>query len=186
VTPLDRFLRTLRFRQAVRRIPDGARVLDVGSYDDALFRMLDRVDAPAAGAHVAVDPHITADERRGNVELKHGAFPDVRLDGPFDRICMLAVIEHIPRERHGEVARTCADLLAPGGRVVMTVPSPLVDRITGVLARLRLIDGIDLDQHYGLHPDEVVAGFAPHLTLVERASFELGLNQVLVFGRSGA
>jgi hypothetical protein len=65
----------------------------------------------------------------------------------------------------------------------MTVPSPVVDRITSVLARLRLIAGMDLEQHYGLHPDEVVSAFAPHLRLVERARFELGLNHVLVFER---
>ena len=182
MAPLDRLLRTLRLRQAVRRIPDGARVLDVGAYDDALFRML----GSRCDGGVAVDPHIATDERRGNVDLKPGTFPDVAIDGVFDRICLLAVVEHIPRERHADVARTCAGLLTPDGRVVMTVPAPIVDRITAVLRRLRMIDGMDLDQHYGLQTDDVVSAFAPYLRVVEHRRFELGLNHVFVFARSGA
>jgi 2-polyprenyl-3-methyl-5-hydroxy-6-metoxy-1,4-benzoquinol methylase len=182
VRTLDRLIQTLRLRQAVRRIPDGARVLDIGAYDDRLFRRL----GSRLGSGVGVDPHVTEEGPRGKVVWKQGSFPDVHIDGPFDRVCLLAVIEHIPRDRHGDVARTIASLLDEGGRAVLTVPSPLVDRITAVLAGLRLIDGIDLDQHYGLHPDEIVASFAPHLRLVERARFELGLNHVLVFERSGS
>jgi SAM-dependent methyltransferase len=179
VKPLDRFIQRLRIRQAVRHVPDDARVLDVGCFDTSLFDAI----GPRLGAGVGVDPHIERETRNGNVVLKSGSFPDVDVEGPFDCICMLAVVEHIPREKHTEVSRVCAELLKPGGRLIVTVPSPIVDRVASLLARLRLIDGIDLDQHYGLAIDEMVAAFSERLRLTVRRRFELGLNNLLVFER---
>ena len=177
--PLDRFIQRLRIRQAVRHVPHDARVLDVGSRDGALFRAL----GPRIRSGVGVDPHIGRESRDGNVVLKEGSFPDVDVEGPFDCICMLAVIEHIPRDQHAAVSQACIELLEPGGRLIMTVPSPLVDRIASLLSRLRLIEGMRLDQHYGLAIDDLVATFSERLRLTVRRRFELGLNNLLVFER---
>ena len=62
---------------------------------------------------------------------------------------MLAVLEHIPVEQHAAVADSCAALLRPGGRVIITVPSPRVDGILHVLMRLRMISGMAAHEHYG-------------------------------------
>jgi SAM-dependent methyltransferase len=154
-------------------------VLDVGAFDDTLLRAL----GASLGSGVGIDSGISSETRSGNVMLKNGTFPDVELDGPFDCICMLAVIEHIPRDRHADVVHRCIELLRPGGKVILTVPSPLVDHIARLLARLGLVSGMELQQHYGIPVADVVAVFSAWMRLTKRRRFELGLNTLLVFER---
>jgi Methyltransferase domain len=72
-------------------------------------------------------------------------------DESFDAVVLLATLEHIPDK--GPVARECRRLLRPCGRVVVTVPSPRADGIVAVLRRLRLADGMSVDEHTALtHP----------------------------------
>lgn len=179
ITALDRFIQARRIKKAVRRIPDGARVLDVGAFDGRLFEVL----GPRLDSGVGVDPNPALTGEFGNVVLKAGFFPDVDVEGPFDAITILAVIEHIPRERQADVADACARLLRPGGKVIITVPSPLVDTILKWLGRVRLVRCIEFHQHYGLEPQDVVDTFSKRLRLVERRRFQLGLNNLLVFER---
>jgi hypothetical protein len=61
-----------------------------------------------------------------------------------------------------------------------------VDTILGVLGRLRMIDGMSLDEHYGFDPGRTEAVFAPPaFRLAVRRRFQLGLNNLFVFERSG-
>jgi SAM-dependent methyltransferase len=93
---------------------------------------------------------------------------------------MLATFEHIPET--AALARECARVLRPGGVVVITVPSPRVDAIVETLVRLRLADGMSLDEHHGYNPSETPALFdAAGCALVHRQRFQLGLNYLFVF-----
>ena len=77
----------------------------------------------------------------------------------------------------------CRRLLGPGGRVVLTVPSPAVDRIVDVLRRLRLVHGMDIEAHHGYRPEETPRHFAG-FRVVRHESFELGLNHLYVLERT--
>jgi 2-polyprenyl-3-methyl-5-hydroxy-6-metoxy-1,4-benzoquinol methylase len=179
ITPLDRLIQRLRIRRAARRIPNGARVLDVGTFDGSLFDYLGSRIAVGVG----IDPNPSRVGTFGPVTLRKGSFPGDEIEGEFDCVTMLAVIEHIPREGLPEVADACVRALVPGGRVVITLPSPLVDRILDWLGRVRLVRGIELEQHYGLRSSEVIDVFSRVLRLVEHRRFQLRLNNLLVFER---
>lgn len=104
----------------------------------------------------------------------------------FGAIVMLAVLEHIPPEQQRAVAEACHRLLEPGGVVVVTTPAPAVDPLLDALVRLRLIDGMALDQHHGFRPAAATplfreAGLEP----VVHTRFQLGLNHLFVFRRPG-
>src|SRR5262249_43805323 len=62
----------------------------------------------------------------------------------FDVVVMLATLEHIQDKE--PLARECRRLLRPGGRVIGTVPAPIVDAIVDLLRRLRLADGMSLEE----------------------------------------
>jgi SAM-dependent methyltransferase len=182
VKRLDRLLQDWRIGKAIRWVPLGARVLDVGCHDGALFRRL----GPALREGVGLDPALVGPVRADRYELRHGSFP---ADSPdesesFDAITVLAVLEHVPPSEQPALAAESLRLLRPGGRLILTVPSPRVDTILDVLTRIRLLDGMEADQHYGFQPSQVDSLMtAAGLSLVEHATFQLGLNHLFVFER---
>jgi ubiquinone/menaquinone biosynthesis C-methylase UbiE len=101
--------------------------------------------------------------------------------GQFDHVTMLAVLEHL--EEPKKVLAEAYRLLRPGGSLIMTWPSSLVDPILEVLTRIGLVnDELGFDQHQPRIPVAKLRktlqemGFAP----IENGTFELGLNNWLV------
>ena len=178
---VDRLLQRWRIGQVVPWIRDGARVLDVGCFDATLFAEL----GPRIALGIGLDPLLTEPVSGERFRLVPGHFPDARVvEGPFDVITMLAVLEHVPLAALERWTQACAELLAPGGLVIVTVPAPAVDHILHVLMRLRVLDGMSVEEHHGFEPEltpEVFdrAGF----TLTHRARFQLGLNNLFVFAK---
>ena len=184
MTPLDRLFRSLRERQATPHIPRGARVLDVGCGDGGLLRRL----GPQAHDSVGIDPNAPEDADKPTNSLRpfrliRGRFPyDLDASMQFDAITMLAVFEHFNDVDRPRVIDACARLLRPGGRLVMTVPAPAVDRIVAVLVALRLAQGMDIESHHGFDPETVPRLFEG-FRVARRERFELGLNHLFVLER---
>lgn len=179
MTPLDRWIQRLRIAQARPHIPQGSRLLDIGSHDGALFRQLGH----RLSAGIGIEPELKAPAAWDRFELRPGFFPDA-LDPEerFDVITLLAVLEHIPPDRQTPMAAALANHLAPGGALVITVPSPRVDSILAVLTALRLVHGMSVEQHYGFEPSKVEKLFSGSaLTLEVRKTFQLGLNNLFVY-----
>jgi len=183
MTFVDRLLQDWRIRKARPFIRPGDRVLDLGSADGVLF---DRLGTCGPGS-VGIDPVLPATTRtRQGFSLVRGYFPqDIPPGaGPFDAIVMLAVLEHFPADQYRPLAEGCARLLRPGGRLIITVPSPAVDAILAVLVKVRLVHGMSLEEHHGYDIEETPVIFpAPQFRLLERTPFQLGLNNLFVFER---
>lgn len=178
--PLDRLIQRWRFSQARRYLAHGIRLLDVGCHDGALGRQLTGI-----AEYVGIDPQVDESRFWPNFTLIKGRFPaDMPHCEPFDAITMLAVMEHIPLSDHKILADACAKSLTPGGRLLITVPSPKVDYIMSVLMQLRMIDGIRFEEHYGYDATQTPAVFlaAQHELELHRR-FEFGLNHLFVFRR---
>jgi SAM-dependent methyltransferase len=179
---IDLILQRWRMAKVAPYIPEGARVLDVGSRDGALFRYLRSRISWGLG----LDPVLKQSVRSDRFELVAGEFPrDAPASEPFDAITMLAVLEHVPSTHHVELREECARLLKEDGVLIITVPSPLVDRILELLVRLRLIAGMALHEHHGFNPNDVPERFSGGgLVLVRTQRFQLGLNNLFVFRRT--
>jgi 2-polyprenyl-3-methyl-5-hydroxy-6-metoxy-1,4-benzoquinol methylase len=182
MTGLDRFIQNQRIGKAVRHIPRRSRVLDIGCSEGELFQSVTELESG-----VGIEPLLAGARQTGNVLLLPGRFPQaLPTSEPFDAITMLAVLEHVPREEQAGLAADCAASLKPGGRLIVTVPSPAVDGVLAILRSLRLVDGMSLEQHYGFRPEETVQLFErAGLTLVVRQRFQFGLNNLFVFSRRG-
>ncbi len=174
---LDKVLMRWRFRMALRWVPPGVALLDVGCHQGEFFRRL----GTRLGSGVGFDP-LAQPYTGERFRLVAEAFPPATPLPPasFDAIVMLAALEHIRdnADLPGELHR----LLRPGGRLILTVPSPSVDALVDLLCRLRLADGMSVEQHYGFSPGEVPTLFPPAgFTLEHRQRFQLGLNNLFVF-----
>ena len=178
--PLDRHLQKRRVAVASPWIRAGSHVLDVGCADGALFRLV-----PQIASGVGIDTSPSDGFPDGPFEARSAAFPDaVAADDRFDAIVMLAVVEHVPVSELGRWADAVRGALRPNGRLIVTTPSPVVDRILDAGIKLRLLDGMDVESHHGFDPSVVPEVFADGgLVLEHRRRFELGLNHLFVFTR---
>jgi 2-polyprenyl-3-methyl-5-hydroxy-6-metoxy-1,4-benzoquinol methylase len=180
----DRFLQRWRIAKVRPYVASGARVLDLGCADGALYRQLQST----VGEVIGIDPGLAGSVQSGRCRLIAGRFPqDLPDSEPFDAITMLAVLEHIPPDEQTRLALDCARHLKPGGYVIITVPNPIVDRILSVLKFLRIIDGMSLEEHYGFEPRLVPGLFGvAGMRLVKTSLFQLGCNNLFVFQRTTA
>ena len=176
---LDLLVQRIRIRQAAPFVIGASRVLDIGCADGALLNQV-----PGIGSYVGIDPDAPLSSERPGITFVRQAFSTLALpiDDKFDAIVALAVLEHVPRNRQLQFAMDCATLLAPAGRIVLTVPSQLVDPILEVLLRFRLIDGMKKEEHFGFNPADTPRLFTQSgLQLELHRQFECGLNHLFVF-----
>ncbi len=174
---LDRLLQAWRARQAVPWIRDGARVLDVGCHQGEFLRRLGNRIGPSVGLDPLASPVVT---ERYQILAEPLQEPSPFREASFDAVVLLATLEHI-RDKE-PLARECRRLLRPGGRIVITVPAPFVDGIVDWLRRLRLADGMSLEEHHGFDPTATPAVFMRHGFLLEHHHrFQWGLNHLFVF-----
>ncbi len=177
---LDRFIQHRRFAQASRHIGPGVRLLDVGASDGALFEWL----GSRVTSGVGVDPKPLGSRKGTNYVLLERPLPGLDLDEQFDVVTLLAVIEHIPRDCQKALADECAAVLVPGGRVIVTTPAQAADQVLDAMRALHVIDGMELDEHYGFDPREVPGLFEDAgLALAHHSRFELLFNHLFVFDK---
>jgi SAM-dependent methyltransferase len=173
---LDRKLRDIRIAKARAFLRPSDRLLDVGCFDRTLLTLAQPMVKRAAGIDPLAEPF-----RDGKIEVHRGTIPGEHpfAEGDFDCITMLAVLEHVTDK--DALAKECFRLLAPGGRVVITVPHPFVDTILAALTKIRLIDGMSLEEHHGFDVRQTPTIFTKAgFRLGRSESFELGLNKLFV------
>ena len=133
---------------------------------------------------IGIDPFLDNIIKTDRYILLPGYFPDaLKKEEKFDAITMLAVIEHIPKKKLSELANIITKYLHQAGKLIITVPSPKVDHIIDLLMFLKILDGMDVDAHYGYDYTETEKIFTENgfLKLIKHQKFQLGLNNLFVF-----
>jgi SAM-dependent methyltransferase len=110
VGPKQRYLTEL-----TRRLPDGARVLELGcGAGSTLARLAERFDV--TGTDLSEEQLRRAAKRAPGATLLHGDLTSLELPpASFAAVASFYVLGHVPRERHATVYRLVAEWLAPGG-----------------------------------------------------------------------
>jgi SAM-dependent methyltransferase len=177
----DQLIQIWRMKVAAPWIPQGSRILDIGCHQGEFFLWLGNKIAPSVG----FDPLYKENEKiKGHQFFTSNFQKGLSFeDKSFDSIVMLATIEHIHEK--SEIAKEAARLLRTGGRIIITVPSLLVDKILEILLFLHLVDGMSLEEHHGFQPDDLPNIFIPAgFILSKKQKFQFGLNNLYIFERS--
>ena len=174
---VDRLLQRWRFKLTRPWASAGAKVLDIGCHQGEFLKSL----GGRIGASVGMDPLAAAVACPTYRLLSESFQPPAPFDdASFDMIVLMATLEHI-RDKPA-LRNECSRLLCPGGRVVVTVPSLRVDAIVAMLRRLKLADGMSLEEHHGFDPRLTPSLFTSCGFEFEYSRrFQLGLNHLFVF-----
>jgi len=176
----DYFIQRWRMQVAARWIPKGSRVLDVGCHQGEFLLSLMGKITPSVGYDPLYKNNLNIGGHQFFAQNFQEGLPFE--SGSFDSIVLLATIEHINDK--SVIAKEAARLLRPGGRVVITVPSPFVDKILDMLLLVRVVDGMSLEEHHGFLPHELPDIFIPEgFRLIKKQKFQLYLNNLYVFER---
>jgi SAM-dependent methyltransferase len=187
---LDHLIRSFRARRVRSFVESGDRVADVGCGHDMWF-LRSVADRLASG--IGIDPDVTAPAAGPLHPVATDAVSGLSaLDaGSLDLVVALASIEHFPPETVPATLAAAQRALRPGGRIVITTPTPRAKPVLELLAfRLRVISAAEVADHKAYYGrDQVVgmlraAGFAD----VRYRTFQLGFNSmaVAVAGRGSA
>lgn len=174
----DYLIQDWRMRIASKWIPAGSRVLDIGCHQGEFLAYLGEKIKPSVG----IDPLLNPSTSMNQHNLFPWVFQDVLpfQDRSFDVIALLATIEHMKNTE--ELAKESRRLLRTGGKIVITVPSSLVDHILNLLKIFHLVDGMSLEEHHGFDVNELPAIFENEgFTLRVRQKFQFCLNNLFVF-----
>ena len=182
---IDKILRYWRVKVALREAPKEMNaIFDIGCDDGYLLMHLNLEGVRLDGC----DPRLTISSINPDSHLTKGNFPSAieksAAWGTYDAIFALAVFEHFSEADLQKSASVIAKMLSSSGRLIVTVPHPLVDRILGLLLFLRLIDGQALEEHHGFNPESLMKCLSMTLRITRNEKFQFGLNNVFVFERS--
>ena len=181
---LDKIIRGWRVNVALQNQPKSMNnVFDIGCDDGFLLKKISSKTKRQDG----VDPRLNTDNISEHSEIKKGFFPSVvgehQMQGTYDAIFALAVFEHFSENDIRQSATVISRMLAPKGRLIITVPNPFVDKILDVLMFFGLIEGQAVEEHHGFDPEELLIYFSEALKLVKRERFQFGLNNIFIFER---
>ena len=181
-TRIDHFIARMRFRAAYPHVRPGSRVCDLGCGLESAFLdfAADRI-ASGMGVDDQVENGARGRWQRVKANLREPLpFPD----GQFDHVVMLAVLEHLTEPE--KVLREAHRVIAPGGSLIMTWPSSMVDPLLNALHALRWIsDEMESDEHQKRIPVDTLQkmlqgiGFRGFI----HRRFEFGLNNLMVASR---
>jgi len=153
---LERFLAKKRSRMANALIPEDSRngrILDIGCGTFPYFLVETRFNEK-----YGIDQAREFDKHREALAETH---PQLQLqqwdfgtqnrlpfdDDFFDVVTMLAVFEHIEPRHLERLLAEIRRLLKPGGCYVMTTPAGWTDRLLRIMARLKLVSAVEIEDH---------------------------------------
>lgn len=179
---IDKALRCWRVSEALKLLPDNYnRVFDIGCHDGYLLNRINNGKIYIDGC----DPYCKILNPHAKSKIFSVSFPskigNSKLRGPYDVIFALAVFEHFTKIDLTKSSRKINSMLSKNGRLIVTIPSPLADKILDFLLFLKLIDGQELHQHTSLDVNVLINYFSKNFRLKHKKKFQFGLNNILVF-----
>lgn len=145
-------------------------VLDIGCARCPAF-----VATPDGYVGIDIDKKTLREEARAGGRVLLASAAELPFTpGSFRTVLMTAVIEHLP-DAHASLSEALR-VLQPGGRIVLTTPTPIGDKLHHVLARIGLTSKHAAAEHQSLFSGEALR------RLVIDAGCELDIHKYFLFG----
>ena len=173
MTRLSKFLQEQRTRQILPYLAGS--ILDVGCGYNPLIRYLKPESRYIGVEREEVIIHWLKNKFPGvpffQCDLNKEELP---IYENFDRIILMAVIEHLDDPQ--TVLARMRPRLCPGGKLIMTTPSPIGDQIHQYGAKLNLFSQIAADEH------NIILTQTRVKAMLENAGFKLVLYKTFLMG----
>lgn len=133
----------MRYRKVIKYIPKDSIICDIGCGLDAYFlKKISYLIKYGIGFDKEVENY-----KNSKLELKKlEVYKNIPLKNEnCDVVTMLAVLEHLLYPQ--EILKECFRILKKGGKLILTTPTPATKPILEFLARILLIDRVEIAGH---------------------------------------
>lgn len=179
---LDNIIAKLRLKKVVSYVENGDRVLDFGcGYQAYFLRHIKNIVSSGIG----IDYDIENIKIGGNVKLVKLRFIDKLplADNYFDKVFLLAVVEHIPLISEFPLLCELRRVLKKGGNIILTTPTPFGKKVLEFLAfKLKIISAKEIRDHkkYYNYSDFREIASKLNFKIVKYKTFQFGINSICV------
>lgn len=180
---LSPLLEKWRMKEASKFVSHGS-VLDIGCGEGKFLKFVDPnvryvgIDSDKECVDKIRSDTIKEDR---DIEFKHVFVTEsLDLEGKFDNIIMLAIIEHLDAPE--KVLKRLKENLSTNGRIVITTPGPLAQSIHAAGSKIGLFDKDAKEEHKVIFDKEGLYKLADNigLRIVYYSSFEFWLNNIVI------
>jgi len=172
---IDRILRIWRIRKAMKFIPENSVVIDIGCDEGHLLKKIRGKIKKGYGLDIKIEEY-----SNGNLEFKKRNVEKEEINVRADCIVMLALIEHLNNPK--EVLNKVYNSLNKNGRVIITTDSKKAERVLNFLAKIKLIDEKEINDHKQYFDMEDLKTILKEVGFkkIMHKRFELGYNNLIV------
>lgn len=179
---LDKLIAGMRLGKVIAHIEKNDILLDMGcGYQAYLLTQVQ--DTIKKGVGIDIDAE--SQKIGKNIEIRRFHFKD-RLpftDKMFTKVTMLALIEHIEVASVPKLFRELARILKPGGKIILTTPTPLGKIILEFLAfKMHIISAKEVGDHKKYYEKKDLANLAKNygFKVESYKTFQFGGNSICV------
>jgi 2-polyprenyl-3-methyl-5-hydroxy-6-metoxy-1,4-benzoquinol methylase len=183
---VDRFIRSIRTRRIRAYLKPTDVVLDFGCGQENWFL---RSSGTSIAGGIGIDPNLdpNLDQRlpQGTIQARRCTLEEFAnsTSTRFNVITWIAVIEHFHSDEAEAFLLACIPLLKPGGKIILTTPTPRSKQILEFLAyKLRLISEEEIRDHklyYDRSAMQVLLKRS-NMTIEIYKTFQFSLNSLVV------
>ena len=179
---LDHLIRSLRERRVRALVHEGDVVVDVGCGHRMWFL---RSVAGRVGRGIGIDPDVDGDAPPPLEALATDAVTGLGslATSSVDLLVSLAAIEHVEPSTVPALLGEARRVVRPGGRLVLTTPTPRAKPVLELLAyRLRIISRAEVADHKAYYGRDDLVGLVRGAGFEDIAyrTFQFGLNSMAV------
>jgi cyclopropane fatty-acyl-phospholipid synthase-like methyltransferase len=181
---IDKLIAYLRSSRIKKYINNGDRVLDFGCGNQGYFLKYVR---EIINEGIGFDSEVENGNYDNLMFIKFifkNKLPDNI--GKFDKIVMLAVLEHIEVNNVDNLLAEFKKVLKNKGQIILTTPTPISKPLLEILAKLGIINNDEIADHkkYYSKTDITELAHKNKLKLVSYKLFQLGFNSEIIFEKT--